>query len=300
MRLGMVLNANEEVATGVAPTWSEIRRQALHAEAVGFDTVWMPDELLWETDAWPRPAGFWECVAITAAVAEATTDVAVGTWVLSALHRNPGLTAKAVTTLDEISGGRIVFGFGAGHSGRQGAAFGYPPDLVVARYEEALQIVVPLLRGARVDFAGTHHRAGLSNRPTGPRPRSIPIMLGGHGPRTIRLAAQHADVWSAYATNSSQPKAFTDMLRMVDHACEQQDRDPRSLGRSIGVNVIPEGFEAPPEWGVSDPLTGPARAIAEKVHEFASLGVTSLEFMVWPTTAPAYEAVGEVLAALDA
>jgi alkanesulfonate monooxygenase SsuD/methylene tetrahydromethanopterin reductase-like flavin-dependent oxidoreductase (luciferase family) len=139
LQLGLVLGMYEDVQTGTAPSWA---------------------------------SGWWECVATTSAVAEATSEITIGTWVLSALHRNPALTVKAVSTLDEIAGGRLLFGFGAGHSAKQGAAFGYPPDKVVGRYEEALQIVVPLLRDGKAEFEGHYHRAALTNRPTGPRPGS--------------------------------------------------------------------------------------------------------------------------------
>jgi alkanesulfonate monooxygenase SsuD/methylene tetrahydromethanopterin reductase-like flavin-dependent oxidoreductase (luciferase family) len=71
--------------------------------------VWTPDELLWRRPESP-PQGFWEGIAMAGAIAAVTSRIKVGTWVVAALHRNPGITAKAVETLDEISGGRFVFG----------------------------------------------------------------------------------------------------------------------------------------------------------------------------------------------
>jgi alkanesulfonate monooxygenase SsuD/methylene tetrahydromethanopterin reductase-like flavin-dependent oxidoreductase (luciferase family) len=120
-----VLPAGESFVDGATARWVEIRELAIRAEEIGFDTVWIPDELLWRPpDGQVR--GWWECVALTGAVAAATSRVKVGTWILSALHRNPGLTAKAVETLDEIGGGRFVFGLGSGHAGRQAHASDYP------------------------------------------------------------------------------------------------------------------------------------------------------------------------------
>ena len=111
--------------------------------------------------------GWWECVALTGAVAAATSRVKVGTWVVSSLHRgNPGITAKAVETLDEISGGRFVFGFGAGHAGRQADAFGLPEDHVIGRFEEALEIIVPLLRHGPRGLRGDVPRSPRSRAPT--------------------------------------------------------------------------------------------------------------------------------------
>jgi alkanesulfonate monooxygenase SsuD/methylene tetrahydromethanopterin reductase-like flavin-dependent oxidoreductase (luciferase family) len=300
LKIGLVLAVLEDPSTGSPTPWEEIRRRALWAEETGFDTVWIPDELLWEPDSWPGPRGWWESVAITAAVAEATSTITVGTWVLSALHRNPALTAKVVSTLDEISAGRLLFGFGAGHSGKQGEAFGYPADKTIGRYEEALQIVVPLLRGGQVEFHGNYHRASLANRPTGPRPGEVPVMLGGHRPRTIGLAARFGDMWSAFATTSSQPDAFTEMLQILDRACEEVGRDPASIGRSIGVDIVPDGFTAPELLGSSNPITGSATEIARVVRDFAAVGATSLEFMVWPHERAALEAAADVLNLLDA
>ena len=300
LKIGIVLWVIEDVSTGAPMAWSEIRARALWAEEVGFDTIWVPDELLWDADTWPGRRGWWEGVSITAAVAEATSDIAVGTWVLSALHRNPALTAKVVSTLDEISGGRLIFGFGAGHSGEQGKAFGYASDRIVARYEEALQVVVPLLRGEKVDFDGEYHRASLTNRPTGPRTGDLPIMLAGHGPRNIGLAAKYGDMWSAFATTSSQPEAFVEMLQMVDQACERVGRHPTSIGRSIGIDLVPGGFTAPEALGVTDPLTGSPELIADAVQRFADLGITSLEFLVSPNEPEALEAAAEVLGQFEA
>lgn len=99
------------------------------------------------------------------AVAASTSRVKVGTWILSALHRNPGLSAKAVETLDEINGGRFVFGLWSGHAGRQAHAFGLPEDHVIGRFAEAVEIIVPLLRHGRVDV-------GARSRPPPGRARS--------------------------------------------------------------------------------------------------------------------------------
>jgi len=300
LKIGLVLPMLETVPTGEKVPWSAIREQALLAEEIGFDTVLIPDELLWRPAAWPGPRGFWECVSMTAAVAAATSTIEIGTWVLSALHRNAGLTAKVVETIDEISGGRFLLGLGAGHAGKQGEAFGFPEDRTIARYEEALQIIVPLLREGRADFHGEFHSAiDLEQRPRGPRPGGVPIMLGGHGPRTMRLAVQYADIWSAYATESSLPGVFDTMLAGLDTACGAAGRDPGSLGRSIGVwveSTDDHGVEAA-DLGV--PITGTAEEIAGTLSTFAEMGVTRLELMVWPNTLAAVEAMRPVVAALD-
>ncbi len=300
LKLGLVLPMLESVETGEKVPWSAIREQALLAEEIGFDTVLIPDELLWRPAAWSGPRGFWECVSMTAAVAAATSTIEIGTWVLSALHRNAGLTAKVVETIDEISGGRFLLGLGAGHAGKQGEAFGFPEDRTIGRYEEALQIIVPLLREGRADFQGEFHSAiDLEQRPRGPRPGGVPIMLGGHGPRTMRLAVEHADTWSAYAIESSLPGVFETMLAGLDTACGAAGRDPRSLGRSIGVWVESTDDHGAEAADLGVPITGTAKEIAGTFSTFAQMGVTRLEVMLWPNTLVAVEAMRPVLAALD-
>ena len=300
LKIGLVLPMLETVPTGEKVPWSAIREQALLAEEIGFDTVLVADELLWRPAAWPGPRGFWECVSMTAAVAAATSRIEVGTWVLSTLHRNAGLTAKVVETIDEISGGRFLLGLGAGHAGKQGEAFGYPADRTIGRYEEALQIIVPLLREGRADFHGQFHSATeLEQRPRGPRPGGVPIMLGGHGPRTMRLAVQHADIWSAFATESSLPVAFEAMLAALNATCAVAGRDPGSLGRSIGVMVEPTDAHGAEAADLGVPIIGTAAEIASTFTTFAAMGVTRLEVMLWPNTVAAVEAMQPVLAALD-
>jgi alkanesulfonate monooxygenase SsuD/methylene tetrahydromethanopterin reductase-like flavin-dependent oxidoreductase (luciferase family) len=109
--IGIVLPIVQSGPTRVTPRWSEIGDIARRCEEIGFDTLWTPDELLW------RPAdrlvmGVWDGVSMAGAVAAITSRASVGTWVMSALHRNPGIIAKTAETLDEISGGRFIFGLG--------------------------------------------------------------------------------------------------------------------------------------------------------------------------------------------
>ena len=278
--LGWVLQSIEDPIRGVTPRWTDARRQALLAERVGFDTAWIVDELQWESDAWDGPIGFWECVALAGAVAATTESINVGTWVLSALHRNPGLTARAAETLNEISGGRFVFGFGSGHAGRQGEAFGFPPNYTVSRYEDALAIIAELRTSGRASYEGSYHTAVdlvMAPRPDGSP--TIPLLLGGHRPRTMRLAVEHADIWSAFATTSSQPEAFADMLVALDAICNDVGRDPATLGRSIGVVVAAPG--KPPEGLLADdePIQGSIDQIAETLLRFAEMGCSRIEML---------------------
>jgi alkanesulfonate monooxygenase SsuD/methylene tetrahydromethanopterin reductase-like flavin-dependent oxidoreductase (luciferase family) len=103
--IGVVLPLAQFGPERSTPRWIDIRAMALRAEAMGFDTLWTPDELLWRVEG-AAPQGVWDGVSMAGAVAATTSRAKVGTWVLSALHRNPGIIAKTAETLDEISGGR--------------------------------------------------------------------------------------------------------------------------------------------------------------------------------------------------
>jgi alkanesulfonate monooxygenase SsuD/methylene tetrahydromethanopterin reductase-like flavin-dependent oxidoreductase (luciferase family) len=283
---------------GSTPRWVEIRELATRAEAIGFDTVWIPDELLWRPED-GQTRGWWECVAMAGAVAATTSTVKVGTWILSALHRNPGITAKAVETLDEISGGRFVLGLGSGHAGRQAHAFGLPEDHVIGRFEEAVEIIIPLLRAGRADFEGTYHAArDLEQRPVGPRPGQIPIMIGAKGPKMLRLAALHANTWSWYVEDRSELAEFAPRLAALEAACLEVGRDPASIGRSAGIIVEPTEITGAAE-ALAVPVRGSAEEIADRIREFRDGGFTQVEILLWPRTLAALEAMAPVLDLLD-
>jgi alkanesulfonate monooxygenase SsuD/methylene tetrahydromethanopterin reductase-like flavin-dependent oxidoreductase (luciferase family) len=299
LEIGLVLPMGESFVDGSTVRWVEIRDLAQRAEEIGFDTVWTADELLWRSAA-GKTQGWWECVAMTGAVAAATSRVKVGTWILSALHRNPGITAKAVETLDEISGGRFVFGLGSGHAGRQGHAFGLPEDHVIGRFQEAIEIIVPLLRKGRANFEGTYHAArDLEHRPVGPRPGRIPIMIGAKGPKMLRLAALHADIWSWYVEETSDLTEFGPRLAALEATCIEVGRDPATIGRSAGIVVEPTSFTGSAAV-LGTPIQGSAAQIADGLRAFGTGGFTHLELLVWPPTLAALDAMAPVLELLDA
>lgn len=299
IEIGLVLPMGDSFVDGATARWVEIRDLALRAEELGFDTVWTADELLWRPED-GKAQGWWEGVAMTGAVAAATSQVKVGTWVLSALHRNPGITAKAVETIDEISGGRFVLGLGSGHAGRQAHAFGLPEDHVQSRFEEALGIIVPLLRQGRADFEGAYHAArDLEHRPVGPRPGRIPLMIGARGPKMLRLAALHADTWSWYVTERSDLTEFGPRLAALEAACVEVGRDPATIGKSAGIVVEPTSFSGS-EAVFGPPVRGSAEEIADAFRAFGAAGYTNLEVVVWPPTPSAVDALAPVLELLDA
>ena len=291
--IGVVLITGQYGPDRVTVRWSELRSMAVQAEALGFDTVWSPDELVWRLPKGP-PEGFWDGVAMAGAIAAVTPTVAVGTWVMSALHRNAGIIAKAAETLDEISAGRFVFGLGAGHAWPgQARTFGLPEDHIFDRFEDALQVIVPLLRDGRADHEGRWHIArDLPQVPVGPRPGRIPLMIGGNGPRAQRLAVRHAEIWSGYPDERSHVDEYRPRLESLEAICAELGRDPTTIGRSAGVQVKPleRGADPSGAW-----ITGDPEAIADAIRSFREAGCTRVEIMLRPCSVEALDALGPVL-----
>ncbi|HEX5690828.1 MAG TPA: LLM class flavin-dependent oxidoreductase, partial [Roseiflexaceae bacterium] len=242
MRIGVAIPIAEQL-NGGAPSYAEIRALARQAEEADFDSIWLFDHLLFR-----RPnqstAGIWECWTMLSALAEATNRVQLGTLVICTAFRNPAVLAKMADTLDAISGGRLILGLGAGWHEPEFDAFGIPFDHRVDRFEEALQIIVPLLRTGQVDFQGTYERApNCELRPRGPRTHGPEILIGAGKPRMLRLTAQYADSWNTCW--HGQPGAIATPFAAMVEACNDVGRDPATLGFTVGVNVAYGAPNAP-------------------------------------------------------
>ena len=162
----------------------------------GFDAVWVSDHVGFG-DPDGEWSGAWESWTLLSALADATTRVRLGTYVLAMPYRNPALLAKMAETLDEVCGGRVMLGLGAGWNEPEFAAYGFPWERRFDRFEDGLRIVVRMLRRA----ARRRRPAGAGDRGAAPAARAatrgLPVMVGAGGPRMLRLAAELADEWNA-------------------------------------------------------------------------------------------------------
>src|SRR4051794_1652435 len=136
--------------------WPEYVAMARAAEDVGFDSLWVGDHLLYRGGGRPE-RGPWDAWTLLAGVAGVTERVRIGPLVACTAFRPPGLLARTAAAVDELSGGRLVLGLGAGWNEPQFRAFGLPFDHRVARFAEAFEIIRRLLEGERVTFAGRYH-----------------------------------------------------------------------------------------------------------------------------------------------
>ena len=301
VQIGLILPFFEKLMSGTTARWPDILALARAAEALGFDSLWVPDHFLmpWR-DGSERTEGAWECCSLLAALAAVTDRIALGSWVNCTNFRNPALLAKIADTIDEISGGRLILGLGAGNTELEHRAFGYSVEYRTSRFEEALAIIHPLLREGRVDFVGRYFNArDCELRPRGPRPQGPPFLMGTRGPRGLKLAVRYADMWDA----GFQSLAAAAALRpQVDAACREAGRDPATLVRSVGLRVevtgsvpYPPGY---PAWA-SPVLTGSTEELAEQFRAFAREGYTNLVLWVNPLTVAGFERIADVLTILD-
>ena len=253
-----------------APSWASIREQAIAAEAAGFDLVVLEDALLYPGD--DGADGVWEAVSMAAAVAAATSTIGVGHAVINSPYRPPALTAKIAATLDEIAGGRYTVGLGLGNTPDDYPAFGIDADPRYSRFAEAIQIIHALLRGQRVDFEGTYYRAhGAELVLRGPRP-APPIVIAAGKPRGMRLVARYADEWNWWTT-SRDTTTLRELVAEMDRACEEVERDPASLRRSLDVfSVAVPGVPDLPADSDDLQISGSPDAMADALLAYGELG----------------------------
>jgi probable F420-dependent oxidoreductase len=284
--------------------WTELLDMTRAIEDLGYDSVWLGEHLLYR---WAdRPArGPWEAWSMLAAVAASTARIEFGPLVACTAFHNPAVLAKQATTIDEISGGRLILGLGAGWNETEFRAFGIPFDHRVDRFEEAFTIIRTLLQDGAVDFDGRFYQArDCELIPRGPRPSGPPLMIGSNGPRMLRIAAPHVQAWNTwFADIGNTPDGVAPLREVVDAACRDTGRDPAEIERTVAVLVrFPNGTgriqgsyaAAPPP-----PLEGAAEDMAERMRAYAREGIGHVQLVIDPITRVSIEAFGPVLRLLD-
>src|SRR3954470_1941875 len=244
MRFGLALPQYDFSVAGERPLrFDTIARYAAVARDAGAASVWLSDHLFWDLAKYGGPPGVeasFEPLVTLGALARVVPDVRIGTLVLCEALRPASVLAKALATLDRISGGRLDVGLGAGWYEPEYEAIGMkmpPPGERLDRLTEALEVVRGLLGGGPFTYEGMYHRVvNAPNMPPAaqqPRPR---VFAGGKGNRLLRVVAEHADGWNTCWTWT--PDAYRERLRVLDVACARVDRDPASVWRSLGLYAL--------------------------------------------------------------
>ncbi|MGH2561589.1 MAG: LLM class flavin-dependent oxidoreductase [Thermomicrobiales bacterium] len=294
MKVGVILPLGEIERLGRTMSYAEIRGLARQVEEAGFDSVWIYDHLLYRFPE-QKPFGVWEGWTIMTALAEATERVEIGGLVFCTAFRNPAVLAKMAVTLDEVSGGRIILGLGCGWHEPEFDAFGLPFDHRVDRFEEACEIIVPLVKEGKIDFTGKYYSAPNCEMMPPPRKGGVSVLIASSKPRMHGLTAKFADSWNTAWLG--QASALTPRREGIEAACVEAGRDPATLEITVGLNVAFPGMEGAPE-DTSDPakfLTGTADELAAGLQGYAAAGVGHVICNCMPVET---ETVGQLAEAL--
>jgi probable F420-dependent oxidoreductase len=284
--------------------WPELLDMTQAIEDLGYDSVWLGEHLLYR---WPdRPSrGPWEAWSMLAAIAAATERIEFGPLVACTAFHNPAVLAKQASTIDEISGGRLILGLGAGWNETEFRAFGIPFDHRVDRFEEAFTIIRTLLQDGAIDFDGRFYQARDAELlPTGPRPTGPPLMIGSNGPRMLRIAAPHVQAWNSwFAAIGNAPEGVAALRDVVDAACRDVGRDPAAIERTVAVLVKLPGGTGRVQGSYAEaqpvPLEGSPQAMAEVLRAYARAGIAHVQLVIDPITRGSIEAFAPVLAELE-
>ena len=262
IKLGLQI-PNFSYGTGVEELFPTVIAQAQEADAAGFDSVFVMDHFYQLPGLGTPDQPMLEAYTTLGGLATVTKNVQLGTLVTGNTYRNPTLLAKAITTLDVVSQGRAILGIGTGWFELEHDQLGFEFGTFTDRFnklDEALQIILPMLRGERPTFSGKYYRAqeAMAN----PRFRDhIPLMIGGSGEKkTIPLAAKHFDHLNIITGFDELPRK----VQVVKDRCEEIGRDPATLETSMLVialidenateDLIPEEFKQNVVFGGPDQI----------------------------------------------
>ena len=285
--------------------WPELIAMARAAEAVGFDSLWLGDHLLYDLpDGQTR--GPWEVWTSLAALAALTERITLGPLVASTSFHAPAMLAKQAATVDAISGGRLVLGLGAGWNEREYRAFGFPYDYRVSRFAEAFTIVRSLLREGRADFDGRYYQVEdcvLDPRPV--RPGGPPLMLGSVRPRMLSIGLPHVQAWNVWWSDyGNTAEGFATLRLSVERAAVAVGREPGEVEATAAVLVrLPGGggrLMGEAYNGDVTPVDGTPERVVAHIRAMADAGAAEVQLVVDPITQASVELLGETLRILDA
>jgi F420-dependent oxidoreductase-like protein len=276
------LSKNKTMRFGFWPNprsdYKATKTLAQHAEATGWDGIWLADHFLPEEQAL---IPVHECWITMAALARDVPRVRLGTLVAGNTYRHPAVLANMVATLDNLADGRVVLGLGAGWQQNEHEAYGLDYGSVgsrLDRLEEACQIIKGLFSNEHFSFNGEHYQ--LQDAPLEPKPQQtkMPLMIGGGGEkRTLKITAQYADEWNVWGD--------VDILRhkmgVLDQHCESVGRDPQEIERSaVALLFLSDNekyLKRIREADIASPtIIGNVNEVIEIVSKLKEIGVKEL------------------------
>jgi alkanesulfonate monooxygenase SsuD/methylene tetrahydromethanopterin reductase-like flavin-dependent oxidoreductase (luciferase family) len=273
--------------------WPAAAERWARAEALGFDHAWTYDHLAWRE---LRDGPWFAAVPVLTAASTVTTTMRVGTLVASPNFRHPVPFARELLALDDVSGGRLNAGIGAGGQGWDATILGQPAWSMAERmdrFAEFVDLLDRLLTETEVDFAGRYWSAsGARSHPGCMQQPRVPFAIAATGRRSMRVAARHASLWVTNGDRRHQgpplpaeqgAALIANQRRLLDQVCEAEGRDPGTIGTLV--------------------LTGPrldsgldsVETFRATCAAYAAAGVTDL-VVHWPRPSPPYAGDDSILA----
>lgn len=264
MKLGITLPQGcDREYLGLDPrrAWERTVDAARTAEALGFESIWAYDHF--QVDPPLIEAPIFEPFVELSALAMATTRVRLGHLVMAAAYRNAALTAKMISTLDVVAGGRAELGIGAGWKEDEWLAYGYGfPETSerLAILADHLEVITRMLAPGRATYDGRHASVhDAIHEPKGLQVPRLPIVVGGNGPKvTWRLAARYADELNLDAL---MPGEVAKAMPVIAERCTEIGRDPASLRVSVHI------------WGRPGEVAA-GRERRARLREYEDIGVS--------------------------
>ena len=265
--------------TGNGQSWDDTLEGCRHAEATGWDGIWYADHFMPNEENIDQPIH--EAWSVLAAIAVSVPRVRIGPLVAGNTYRSPALTAKIATTIDHISGGRVVLGIGAGWHENEHEKYGFEFSTLkgrLDRLDEAVEIITSLLANERTEYQGTHY--ALTDAPLDPKPvqSKLPLLIGGGGrKRTLRTAAKFADEWNYWG----MPSDIEELCGVLDAHCEDVERDPSDIQRSAcALMFISEDEERLSRFRDQDfgraTIVGTPAEVIDIVGQYSQVGLDEL------------------------
>jgi F420-dependent oxidoreductase-like protein len=248
-------------------TYAETVELAQHAEATGWDGVWIADHFMPNQEDTSGPTG--EGWMTLAALAASVPRVRLGTLVSGNTYRHPAVLAKMAAQIDIVSDGRFTLGLGSAWQENEHEAYGIDFFTVggrLNRLEEACAVIKGLFANDYTTFEGRYYQ--LTNAPLAPKPVQdpLPLLIGGGGERrTMRIAAEYADHWNTWGA----PDHLARKVEVLDRHCADIDRDPGEILRSANATIVLSDDPAEVERAKSGPMG--ARTIGGNVEQMREL-----------------------------
>lgn len=219
-------------------SYTAVRDIARAAHAAGFTRLWVSDHLLLHKDA--VAVDCLEAWTLLAALARDTEGIRIGPMVSAQSYRNPALLAKMAAGVDQMSGGRLDFGVGAGWKELEYRQYGYDfpePGVRVTQLVETLEICTRLWRDERATYRGKHYHVEGAVAAPKPLQHPLPIWIGGTKPRVMRVAAKYAQWFNMSNPSTSVDERVAQLRADLAAACAAVGRDPATLRTSLFVSV---------------------------------------------------------------